>query len=61
MISSMGFYSIRKEVETALNLISSGQVDMKSLITHKFKIEESQKAFDLAHKPENAMKIVIIS
>ncbi|HLD56968.1 MAG TPA: zinc-binding dehydrogenase [archaeon] len=54
-------YSIRKEVETALNLISSGQVDMKSLITHKFKIEESQKAFDLAHKPENAMKIVIIS
>ncbi len=52
-------YSIRKEVEAALNLISSGKVDMKSLITHKFKIEESQKAFDLAHKPENAMKIVI--
>ncbi|MBI4163569.1 MAG: alcohol dehydrogenase catalytic domain-containing protein [Candidatus Aenigmarchaeota archaeon] len=52
-------YSIKREIETALNLISTGKIDMKSLITHKFKIDESQKAFDLAHKPENAMKIVI--
>ncbi len=54
-------YSIKKEIETALHLISSGKIDMKSLITHRFPIEDSQKAFDLAHKPEDAMKIVITS
>ncbi len=54
-------YSVRGEIKTALKLISSGKVDIKSLITHRFPIDESQKAFDLAHKPENAMKIVITS
>ena len=54
-------YSIRKEVETALELISSGKIDVKQLISHRLPINESQKAFDLAHKGEKAIKIVITS
>ena len=54
-------YSIKKEIESALDLISSGKIDIKSLITNRFSIEESQKAFDLAHNPEGSMKIVITS
>ncbi len=54
-------YSVKKEVEAALNLISAGKVDVKQLITHRFAIQDSQRAFELAHKAENAMKIVITS
>ena len=53
-------YSVKKEVLEALGLISSGKIDVKQLITHRFPIEKIQEAFDLAHKADDAMKIVII-
>ena len=47
------------DTKAALELISSGNVDVKSLITHKYSLEESQKAFEHAKTGENAMKIII--
>ncbi len=43
----------------ALDLISSGKVNAKRLITHRYSLNDSQKAFEHAHTGQNAMKIVI--
>jgi threonine dehydrogenase-like Zn-dependent dehydrogenase len=34
-------------VEPAIELVASGQVDVKPLVTHHFALEESARAFDL--------------
>src|SRR5574338_1081286 len=47
------------DTKAALDLISSGKVDVKRLITHSYSLTESQKAFEHAHSGQNAMKIVI--
>jgi L-iditol 2-dehydrogenase len=47
------------DTRDALDLISSGSVDVKSLITHKYSLAESQKAFEHAKTGDNAMKIII--
>jgi len=52
-------YASEKETNEALKLISSGKIDVKSLITHKFGINEAEKAFALAKKGDG-MKIVIV-
>ncbi|KAH9492945.1 hypothetical protein Btru_023899 [Bulinus truncatus] len=43
---------------TALAMVASGKVNVKSLITHRFKLEESIKAFEAAKKGEG-IKIII--
>ncbi|KAH9499247.1 hypothetical protein Btru_003508, partial [Bulinus truncatus] len=43
---------------TALAMVASGKVNVKSLITHRFKLEESIKAFEAAKKGEG-IKIMI--
>ena len=47
------------DTKDALDLISSGNVNVKSLITHKYSLDESQKAFEHAKTGDNAMKIII--
>lgn len=47
------------DTKQALDLIATGIVDAKRLITHRYSLDESQKAFDHAHTGNNAMKIVI--
>ena len=47
------------DTKNALELISSGNVDVKSLVTHKYSLDDSQKAFEHAKTGENAMKIII--
>ena len=47
------------DTKTALELIASGKIDVKSLITHKYSLEDSQKAFEHAKTGDNAMKIII--
>ena len=47
------------DTKNALELIVSGTIDVKSLITHKYTLEDSQKAFDHAKTGDNAMKIII--
>jgi len=48
-----------KDTKQALELIASGKVVAKKLITHRYSLIESQKAFEHAHTGHNAMKIVI--
>ena len=48
-----------KDTKDALQLIESGKIDVKQLITHTYPILDSQKAFDHARSGENAMKIII--
>lgn len=47
------------DTKNALDLISSGKIDVKKLITHRYPLLESQKAFEHAHTGKDAMKIII--
>ena len=47
------------DTKEALELIKSSRADVKSLVTHKYSILETQKAFDHAHDGSDAMKIII--
>ena len=47
------------ETRIALNLIEKGKVNVKDLITHKFKLEEITEAYKLAAKSQNCLKIII--
>ena len=51
------------EIEThqALNLLQEKTVDLDFLVTHKFKLQDSQNAFDCAHKAADCMKVIITS
>ena len=46
--------------ERALGLMSSGKIDVKPLITDKYKFDDSIKAFEYASKPKPASVKVII-
>lgn len=48
-----------KDTKQALDLIASGKVVAKKLITHRYTLEQSQQAFEHAHTGQGAMKIVI--
>lgn len=48
-----------KDTKEALDLIESSQIQVKKLITHRYQIADSQKAFDHALSGKNAMKIII--
>jgi len=47
------------DTKSSLELISSGKIDVKSLITHKYSLDESMKAFEHAKSGDSAMKIII--
>ena len=47
------------DTRESLNLIESEKTPVGKLITHRYSIFDSQKAFDHAHSGENAMKIII--
>jgi D-xylulose reductase len=44
----------------AVDLVASGKIDVKPLITHRFKFEEAEQAFELVKKgQEDVMKVII--
>ncbi len=47
------------DTKEALELIKSSRINVKSLITHRYSISETQKAFEHAHDGSDAMKIII--
>ena len=51
------------EIETnqALKLIAEKRIDLNSLITHRFKIDDAAQAIKCAHKADDAMKVVVIT
>jgi L-iditol 2-dehydrogenase len=51
---------VRKDFETAIGLIRSGVVDVKTMITHVLPIEEAQHALELVHgKTEDNAKVIL--
>ena len=47
------------DTKDALEKISSKKIHVKQLITHRYNLDESQKAFEHAKSGDNAMKIII--
>ncbi len=49
------------DTKAALELISSGKIDVKKLITHRYQIDDAAQAFEHAHNGADSMKIIITS
>jgi L-iditol 2-dehydrogenase len=47
------------ETRIALSLIEKGMVDVKNLITHRFKLEEVAEAYKTAATSRNCLKVVV--
>ena len=57
MISS--YAASDSDTNAALELIQSSKIDVKKLITHRYNIKDSPKAFEHAHHGIDSMKIII--
>ena len=57
MISS--YAASDSDTNAALELIQSSKIDVKKLITHRYNIKDSSKAFEHAHHGVDSMKIII--
>jgi L-iditol 2-dehydrogenase len=49
------------ETRTALELIQSGRVDAKGLITHRFPLDHAAEAFQTAAKNKECLKVVVLN
>jgi len=49
------------ETRAALDLIESGRLNAKELITHRFKLEETARAFRTALESKESLKVVILN
>jgi len=47
------------DTKQALELIESSKIDVEKLITHRYQIIDTQKAFEHAHSGSDSMKIII--
>ena len=48
------------DCEEILSLIEQGKIDTTSLITHKYKLEDIEKAYEIfENKQDNVMKVAI--
>ncbi|RXG71944.1 L-threonine 3-dehydrogenase [Armadillidium vulgare] len=53
--------AIRLGITTAMDLVSTGKINIKPLITHRFKLEDTAKAFETAVKNVGNVGKIIIS
>jgi len=59
--SCYGYSGMRKDFEWSMDLISSGRVPASKLITHRFPLDDVQKAFEVAaDKKTGSIKVQII-
>ena len=56
---SKGQKPIGEEIKAAIELISSGKVDAKALISHTFPLDKIMEAFEVQANPEQSVKVVI--
>jgi len=47
------------DTKKALEFISDGKINFNILITHRFKIEETAKAYDITAKAQNSLKCIV--
>jgi threonine dehydrogenase-like Zn-dependent dehydrogenase len=56
-----GSQSDRNGWEDVIGLVSSGALNLKSLITHRFSLEDGPRAYDLVHRREpSAIKAILL-
>jgi L-iditol 2-dehydrogenase len=61
-ISIIPSYSVSHiETRTALQLISSGRIKAKELITHRFPLSQTKEAFQTAAKDKKCLKVVVLN
>jgi threonine dehydrogenase-like Zn-dependent dehydrogenase len=56
---SKGQKPIGEEIKAAIELISSGKVDAKSLISHVFPLDKIMEAFEVQINPEQSIKVIV--
>jgi L-iditol 2-dehydrogenase len=49
------------ETRVALKLIKSGRINVKKLITHRFKLVEAAKAFKTASENKESLKVIVLN
>ncbi|MFZ0965641.1 MAG: alcohol dehydrogenase catalytic domain-containing protein [Candidatus Bathyarchaeia archaeon] len=49
------------ETRTALKLIKSGRINVKKLITHRFRLVEAAKAFKTASENKESLKVIVLN
>lgn len=43
-----------------MNIVASGRFDLKPLVTHRFKLDQIEEAYDLfAHQRDGVLKVAI--
>ena len=48
------------DLVNAIELIASGKVNMKDLITHKLPLEKAQEGFRLVAEAKNSLKVILL-
>ena len=52
--------STKEDVQRAIELVSTGQVDVEAIATHTLPIEEAQRGMELVHsKDDGAIKVIL--
>ena len=51
---------VPEEFEAAMELIGSGKIDRKPLITHRFPIDQAKEAYETQLRAEEAVKVMIV-
>jgi L-iditol 2-dehydrogenase len=59
IVSSYGAAPV--DLEEALELIKDGKIDVKSLITHRLKLDDIQKGFKIAGEAKDSLKVVVVA
>jgi L-iditol 2-dehydrogenase len=49
------------EIREALDLIASGRLNVKELITHRFKLVDTAKAFGTASESKESLKVIVVN
>jgi L-iditol 2-dehydrogenase len=49
------------ETKEALELIASRKLKVKELITHRFRLEDSAKAFKTAFESKESLKVLVVN
>ncbi len=57
-----GSVGLKRDYEIAIDLVSSGKADVSSLVTHRFPLDDIQKAFQIAlDKSTKSVKVMLCS
>jgi len=57
LLGSFGF--LPEEVTQAMELIRTGKVDRKKIISHEFPLDQAKEAFDMQCDVENSVKVIV--